>query len=97
MARPRTLEYRPPDPEVLQRAREKRFKEKKMWDILREVSVLSVNDLKSRDVSCDVAFVHGQTEISPCVSGPHSAPHVIPLEGCGPRISGPHCDAIVWS
>ena len=37
IARPRKIEYKPPDPQELMKAREKRYKEKKMWDVLREV------------------------------------------------------------
>ena len=36
-ARPRTIVYRAPDPVELQRARERRIKELKMYDILREI------------------------------------------------------------
>ncbi len=39
MARPRTIPYKPPDPSVLEEARANRFKEMKMWDIIREITL----------------------------------------------------------
>ena len=59
LAKPRTIEYKPPDPIELQKAREKRYKEKKMWDILREVRLLTY--LKKSNYNFNLHRVPTQT------------------------------------
>ncbi|BFZ03248.1 hypothetical protein BsWGS_06287 [Bradybaena similaris] len=41
LTRPRKIGYKPPDPQLLEKLREKRLKEIKMWEIIREVIVYS--------------------------------------------------------
>ena len=40
--RPRKLVYKPPDPRVLEAAKEKRLKEIKMYDIIKEIVLYSI-------------------------------------------------------